>query len=67
MGPTAKYILHLSRIMSVPDLQRAVVTAGGEILERFRIPRGGLDLGLGQFLEARATKRLITPHQAMPT
>lgn len=66
MGPTARYVLHLTRIANLPDMRKAVIEAGGHILERFRIPRGSLDLGLGQFLEARATKRLTTPHQAMP-
>jgi hypothetical protein len=67
MGPTAKYILHLDLIPDPTRLAKAVVRAGGEILERFRIPRGSLDLGLAQFLDARATSRLTTPHQAMPT
>jgi hypothetical protein len=66
MGPVAKYILHLDRILSVPDLKRAVVTAGGEILERWKIPRGGLDLGLSEFLSARE-RRLILPSDPMPT
>lgn len=66
MGPVAKYILHLDRILSVPDLKRAVVTAGGEILERFKIPRASLHTGLSQFLDARE-RRLILPSDAMPT
>lgn len=66
MGPAKKYILHLDRIVSVPDLKRAVVTAGGEILERFKIPRASLDTGLSEFLDARE-RRLILPTDAMPT
>lgn len=66
MGPTAKYVLHLHRIANLPDLEKAVMEAGGHILERFDIPRAGLDFGLGQFLDARANKALTRPNQAMP-
>lgn len=67
MGPTAKYFLHLNLITSVNDLRNEVVKGGGEILERFGIPRAGLDFGLAQFLDARANKRLTRPFQDMPT
>jgi hypothetical protein len=65
MGPTAKYILHLDQLTTINALIAEVVKGGGEILERWKIPRGSLDLGLAQFLEARE-RRLILPSDPMP-
>lgn len=67
MGPTQKYVLHLDRISDPTRLANAVKDAGGEILERFRIPRGSLDLGLSQFLDARENLAVKLPKQSVPT
>ena len=64
MGSTLGYTLHLDKITSPNDLKRAVIRAGGEILERWRIPRGGLDLGA--FLTARQDRRIISINDPIP-
>lgn len=61
MGPTAHFILKLSNLASDPSL-KAVTRAGGEILERYKIPRTNLEKGLPQFLAARAKHRIIRPN-----
>jgi hypothetical protein len=58
MGPLDKWVLHLENIMDPLQLSIAVMKAGGEILERFRIPRASLEAGLGEFLDAKDTKRI---------
>jgi hypothetical protein len=52
MGPTQKYVLKLSEDLQPPHIWRA----GGEILERFNIPRSGMDLTSFLTARARATK-----------
>lgn len=51
MPRNRKFILHTSSLVADPGL-RAVVRAGGEILERYNVPRAGFSLD--RFLEARA-------------
>lgn len=65
MQTATTYAIPLDRIGTENDLVRTVVRAGGELLERFRIPRGNLDLNA--FLEARQKRRLILPKDQMPT
>jgi hypothetical protein len=64
MGQTLGYTLHLDKITSPNDLKRAVILAGGEILERWRIPRGTFDLGA--FLTARQDRRIISINDTIP-
>jgi hypothetical protein len=67
MGPIDNFILHLENIMDPLQLSLAVMKAGGEVLERFGIPRTSLEKGLPEFLEARATKRIgLNGNTAMP-
>ena len=42
MNPAFPYVLHLTELLQPRD----VIRAGGEILERYRIPRSAVDLGL---------------------
>jgi hypothetical protein len=42
LGPNWGYILHLNQIDTESGMKR-VVEAGGHILERFQIPRSGMD------------------------
>jgi hypothetical protein len=42
MGWTSYFVIHLDRLASDPGM-KIVVKAGGEILERYRIPRSGFD------------------------
>lgn len=65
MGPTLSYVLHLDKLASDPAL-RAVVMAGGEILERWRISRGRR-FDLGGFLEARRDRRVLSYKGQAPT
>lgn len=51
MPRNRKMIIHTSTLAADPQM-RAVVRAGGEILERYNIPRSGFTLD--PFLEARA-------------
>lgn len=59
-----KFILHIDRLKSDPAF-RSVVRAGGEILERYSVPRAGFNLDA--FLQARAANpmnrrtRLVLP------
>lgn len=50
MPRNRKYVLHTSSLAADPGL-RAVIRAGGEILERYNVPRSGFSLD--RFLEAR--------------
>jgi hypothetical protein len=61
MGDTLGYTLHLDRLANDPGY-KAVKEAAGEILERWRIPRGAFSLA--HFLEAkrdRAVRRANGP------
>ena len=42
MNPAYPYVLHLTELLRPRD----VITAGGEILERYNIPRSAVDFGL---------------------
>jgi hypothetical protein len=42
MNPAFPYVLHLTALLQPRD----VITAGGEILERYNIPRSAVDFGL---------------------
>lgn len=42
MNPQFPYIVHLTELLQPRDF----ITAGGEILERYRIPRSQIDFGL---------------------
>ncbi len=52
MGDTLHYVLLLDNLDGPATFAAAVVRAGGEILERYGLPRGPMDLDA--FLEARA-------------
>ena len=58
------YNIHLHRVSGPNDLARVVKQFGGEILERFNIPRSGIDIPA--YCAARATKTLRSYKQAMP-
>jgi hypothetical protein len=57
-----KYILKLRDLNSDPGL-RCVIRAGGEILERFNIPRSGFDLSSFMSARPRAIER---PRDVVP-
>ena len=44
MNGNQAFILHLDRMTSPNDLEREVKRAGGELLERYGLPRRGFDL-----------------------
>ena len=58
------YNIHLHRVSGPNDLVRVVKKYGGEILERFDIPRSGIDVSA--YCAARRTKTLMSYKQAMP-
>jgi hypothetical protein len=64
MGGATCYSLPLTTILSAGDLERRVKEAGGHILERFRIPRSGMDVAA--FLHARDTMQIKTSRDRMP-
>ncbi len=55
MRRNQRFVLHTDRLKSDPGL-RAVIRAGGEILERHNVPRSGFRLD--HFLHARAANPL---------
>jgi hypothetical protein len=66
MKPHEGFVLHLSNLYSDPGL-KAVVRAGGDILERYKMPRQAFDLD--HFLTARSTSlfgRKPTPRLLVP-
>lgn len=65
MGPTLNYILKLTDLANDPAM-RAVMRAGGEILERYNIPRSGLDKGVVEFMRAAGKTRFIGPNDPLP-
>lgn len=52
MGDTLWYAIRLDETSNHNDYRKAVIKAGGEILERYGLPRSAMDVD--QFLEARA-------------
>jgi hypothetical protein len=64
MKRNQKFVLHTDRLKSDPGL-RAVVRAGGEILERHNVPRSGFRLD--HFLHARAANPMNRPRLIIPT
>lgn len=63
MGICNWYVINLSQTELTPG---AIIVAGGEILERYRLPRSRLELG--SFLQARANhSALVNPWQAVPS
>jgi hypothetical protein len=52
MGDTLHYVILLDNVESVTAFDVAVMKAGGEILERYGLPRGPMELD--KFLESRA-------------
>lgn len=65
MGATLNYILPLALLAGDPS-NRCVMRAGGEILERYRIPRSGLEKGLPDFHAAQRKHRLARLHDPIP-
>lgn len=63
MGDLAD-IEHLDNAMHPEFLVKWLKIRGGEILERFRLRRGKIDLD--QMSEARAFKRMLNRHQKLP-
>lgn len=61
MGPTLCYVLHLDKLDTDG---RQVRDAGGEILERFKIPRSGIDLAA---FVAASDKRVYLTHDPIPS
>lgn len=64
MGPSKVYAMPLTAIVGENDLLARVKQAGGEILERFKIPRAGLDVAA--FLHARDTMQIRSSRDRMP-
>lgn len=65
MGATGQYVLKLADLASDPGL-KAVVRAGGEILERFRLPRGRLKVDEGAYRLALQNKRVRSANDPFP-
>lgn len=63
MRRNQRFVLHVDRLKSDPSL-RAVVRAGGEILERHNVPRSGFRLD--HFLNARARNPMNRPRLILP-
>lgn len=63
MKRNRKFVLHTDRLKADPGL-RAVVRAGGEILERHNVPRSGFRLD--HFLRARAANPINRPRLIIP-
>lgn len=65
MGAATCYAMPLTALLSSPnDLERVVREAGGHILERFRIPRSGIDVAA--FLHAREHLSIKSSRDRMP-
>src|SRR5208337_5067342 len=47
------YVIPIRLLVTHEDTIKYTVRAGGEILERYKIPRTGIKMGLDQFLTAR--------------
>lgn len=58
------YVLHLSTIYSASEWDKRVLMAGGEILERYRVMRAGLDRTMNQILSAPTdfAGRIVAEH-----
>ena len=65
MDETRHYNIHMNTVRSIPELEKVLIRAGGELLERFDLGRSQIDVD--KFLHARSTKRLWNRHEAMPT
>jgi hypothetical protein len=46
-----KFVLHMRKINGWPDLVKKCIWAGGEMLERFKVPRSSINLAA--FMDAR--------------
>lgn len=53
-GPAKCYVIPAAYLANEGTATRAIIRAGGEILERFKIPRSGINLGMARFLDAKA-------------
>lgn len=53
MPAAAKYVIPSRLFANYHELRMHVIRAGGEILERYKIPRTGLKFGESAFLQAR--------------
>ena len=58
MGPSLRYVIHISKMSSYPEMCQQLREAAGQILERFKLERGRFDVV--SFSEAR--KRRIKDH-----
>lgn len=63
MGRNDEYVLHINRLKGDPGL-RAVVRAGGELLERYNVPRQAFSID--HFLSARALTPMGRPRIVKP-
>lgn len=65
MGPATKYAIPLVNLVGGPsEFKKRVLEAGGHILERFNIPRSGINVAA--FLHARQHHAIIGQHDRMP-
>lgn len=64
MGNTLGFNIPITSIDSYPAAQKWAKLAGGEILERWRIPRSGVDFGA--FLNARQNHRIVNVNDPIP-
>lgn len=58
MGPSLRFVIHVNKMTSYPEMCKELREAAGQILERFKIKRGGFSLL--DFIAAR--KNRINDH-----